>query len=248
MAEILTMAQPGKRADESVSDYIARRLREAGRAAVDDPFKCPDCEDTGWKKVGACRVRRCDCVPRQVHAQDVPLEFQGATVANYETEAGNATAIERAKSFLTGQRDLYLCGGVGAGKTRLACSVLNEAWCASKIGWFVRVPMMLYRLQPGTGSTDEERATFEHRLLTAPLLCLDDVGAERETATDFTRRMLLMIYEERGDRGLRTIWTSNKTPGELSDMQDDDRLASRIAGRCDVVKLLTADQRLARRG
>ena len=56
-----------------------------------------------------------------------------------------------------------------------------------------------------------------------------------------------MLYEERGDRGLRTVWTSNKSLSELSAMQNDDRLASRLGGRADVVRLTTGDQRVMRR-
>jgi DNA replication protein DnaC len=102
--------------------------------------------------------------------------------------------------------------------------------------------MVLHQLQPGRDV--EEIADLERRLFTVDLLVLDDVGAERDQASDYTRRTLLMIYEERGDRALRTLWTSNKTLQQLGDMQDDDRLASRIAGRASVVRLEGADQRL----
>lgn len=83
--------------------------------------------------------------------------------------------------------------------------------------------------------------------MTVSVLVLDDIGAERDQATDYTRRTLLMLYEARCDRNLRTVFTSNKSLQELSEMQDDDRLSSRIAGRCDVVKLTTLDQRVLRR-
>ncbi len=77
---------------------------------------------------------------------------------------------------------------------------------------------------------------------------LDDLGAERDAATDYTRRTLLMLYEARHDAGRRTVWTSNKTPGEVGAFMGDDRLASRIAGRCRVVELTGRDWRLAGRG
>lgn len=226
-------------------DALARRIDEAPDRPV---YACDTCSDTGWKPLGA-GVTRCECRPTQMYADDVPYEFQQASFDNYDVQEGNKVALARAKIIMAGTRDLFLCGGVGAGKTRLACTVLNEEYRASgrRVGWFVRVPMMLYRLQPGTGLSEEDRSAYEHRLFHAPLVCLDDVGAERDVATDYTRRMLLMVYEERGDKGLRTIWTSNKTPQQLSEMQNDDRIASRIAGRCDVVTLSTPDQRLARR-
>lgn len=183
--------------------------------------------------------------PPAVFAQGVPKEFHAARLSNFDVDPGNHTALARAKAFLEGTRDLYLSGGVGAGKTRLACSIVNESVCQRRGGTFERVPILLYRLQPG-GDRDEI-ASLEHAVLTSPLLVLDDVGAERDVATDYTRRTLLMIYEERGDRGLRTIWTSNKNLDELAAMQDDDRLVSRIGGRADVVRLSTPDQRLGRR-
>ena len=156
-----------------------------------------------------------------------------------------AAALAKAQAFLGGARDLFLCGGVGAGKTRLACTIANEHRLKGKAALFVRVPMALHLLQPGRDV--EEIADLERRLFETNVLVMDDIGAERDQATDYTRRTLLMIYEERGDRGLRTIFTSNKSIQQLAEMQDDDRLASRIAGRADVVLLTTPDQRMATR-
>ena len=53
-----------------------------------------------------------------------------------------------------------------------------------------------------------------------------------------------MLYEARRDEGLRTIWTSNRTPAEVGAFMGDDRLASRIAGWCRVVSLDGPDWRL----
>ena len=45
---------------------------------------------------------------------------------------------------------------------------------------------------------------------------LDDLGSERDAATDYTRRTLLMLCEARHDAGRRTVWTSNKAPSEIA--------------------------------
>lgn len=187
-----------------------------------------------------------ECCPVESYADGTPYEFQSANFNNYAALQGNQRALATGRAFLdaTDHRDLFLTGGVGAGKTRLACSILNEAVKRGKWCYFARVPRLLHELQPGNR---EMAGDLEHRLMRSDLIVLDDVGAERDQATDYTRRTLLMIYEERGDRALRTIFTSNKTLQQLGDMQDDDRLASRIAGRADVVQLTTVDQRLARR-
>lgn len=207
---------------------------------------CPECYGTKIRRRNGYEDRCPQCDPPIQHAEGVPYEFYDSRLTNYREEDGNKAALAKAKAWLAGTRDLYLTGGVGAGKTRLACALANTAFEARKWPLFVRVPLMLHQLQPGRDQ--DEVAEFEGKLMARPMLVLDDIGAERDQATDYTRRTLLLIYEERGDRGNRTIFTSNKTLQQLAEMQDDDRLASRIAGRADVVHLTTSDQRLARRG
>jgi len=207
---------------------------------------CVTCMDTGWEKVDAeGRVKRCSTCQNNDGAPSTPVEFKSARLANYESVPGNEAARKVAQAFLLGAKDLFLFGGVGSGKTRLACSLLNDHWQAHRSGQFYRVQALLSALQPSTDSTRSEIAL--RTALDAPLLVLDDLAAERDEATDFTRRTVLQIYEGRGDVGLRTILTSNKSLAELSAFFDDDRLISRIAGRADIVHVKAADQRLARR-
>lgn len=241
----------------SVSDMQARietwRQRavqeHADRMASLPPGTCERCYGTKTVDAGPLLPMPCpNCGDEpQQHADGVPYEFHSAQFGNFSPLSGNATALNKAVSFLAAgaTRDLFLSGGVGAGKTRLACSLLNEAYRRKQWCLFARVPMLLHQLQPGN---KEALTDLEHRLMHCDVVVLDDIGAERDQASDYTRRTLLMIYEERGDRGHRTIFTSNKSLQALAEMQDDDRLASRIAGRADVVHLTTSDQRLARRG
>lgn len=221
---------------------------------------CDLCGGTSWKPVAGGRVERCECwiAQQKTFAENVPLEFRLAALANYREIEGNLTGLKAAKAFVDDTRDLYLAGGVGAGKTRLACSILNDMHRNGTRGVFVRVPMLLWKLQPSQKpEITAEANRLTEALATAPVAVLDDVGAERDSATDFTRRTLLTLYEERGDKGLRTIWTSNlrldvdprqaQNPHRqptLGEFMGDDRLASRIAGRAALVLLTTRDQRL----
>lgn len=239
-------------ADPEIQALIARVNARAAEAAIAHearmaslpPGTCSLCY--GTERLNNSDVPCPTCAPTIAHAVGVPFEFTDASLENYDLESGNRRAVDSAKRFLEArQRDLFLWGGVGAGKTRLACSIANESFRRGHGGQFERVPMVLHRLQPGRDASDIRE--YELRLFSTPLLVLDDIGAERDMATDYTRRTLWMIYEERCDRGVRTIFTSNKSLDELSAMQDDDRLTSRIAGRADVVKLATVDQRIARR-
>jgi DNA replication protein DnaC len=229
-------------------EHFRARLARLSAATADrnqpSPYRCDYCQDTGWKSVdvdGISRVTRCACIPSPTFAEGVPAEFQGATLTNYESQPGNEAALARARAFWDSTRDLLLVGGVGAGKTRLACSIANARPLEAL---FVRVPMMLHQLEPGN---DDGRRVFERRLLTIPVLVLDDLGAERDMATDFTRRTLHILYEARHDAGLRNITTSNKTLDELAAMNEDSRLASRIGQWADVVLVRCEDQRLAYR-
>ena len=211
---------------------------------------CEHCRSTpGWEATwvgGVQRLRRCGCWERaHGFAPSVPREFRDARWATWQETDDNRHAMRAARDLLAAgdeEPDLYLCGPVGSGKTRLACTLLNESWRSEhRSAEFVRVPMLLYRLQPrGDVEPFEE---FE-RLIERRLLVLDDLGAERESATDYTRRTLLMLYEARHDAGRRTIWTSNRTPRSIGEFMGDDRLASRIAGRCRVVALEGRDWRL----
>ena len=211
---------------------------------------CGHCERTpGWRAVeveGVHRLRRCSCwTAAHAAPPSVPREFRDARWATWRQTADNRHALDAARRFVGEKNagwDLYLCGPVGTGKTRLACTLLTEAWqSGERSAAFARVPLLLYQLQPHAAVETAE--AFE-RLTAAKLLVLDDLGAERDAATDYTRRTLLMLYEARHDAGRRTVWTSNKTPGEIGAFMGDDRLASRIAGRCQVVGLEGRDWRL----
>jgi DNA replication protein DnaC len=228
---------------------------------------CELCDGTGWKHVPGPRreVVRCDCVQatRLKFADGVPLEFRDARLDNYREQTGNKSALKAAKTFLASVGDLVFIGPVGCGKTRLACSILNEHHQTTRGGLFLRVPKLLLDLQLlmfGGGKTAEDRVeerAFIDKLFSASLLVLDDLGVEK--GSEYTNRTLYTLYEERCDRGLRTIWTTNLSfvpegtgtarsphtrPPTLGEQLGDDRLPSRLAGRATVAYLSTRDQRL----
>lgn len=219
---------------------------------------CGVCEESpGWKRVtegdGSSRLTRCDCWidARPTAAEGVPLEFRTARLQTFKERPGNREARKAADAWLKAETgDLYLSGGTGTGKTRLACSLLNEIFHRTRTGLFVRVPKLLLDLQLGfradaDDASRESEAAYLERLYAVPVLVLDDVGVEK--GSDFTRRTLQTLYDERGDRGHRTIWTSNLDLEQLAGFLDDDRLSSRIAGRASIVALGGDDWRTKER-
>lgn len=211
-----------------------------------DPPECDGCGNTGWEPVlveGIRRVQRCtQCEFWELQrggALGIPDEERDSTLDNYTAIPQNAEAIRQAKFFLEGVHPgLYIYGGVGTGKTRLACSILNDLHKRERVR-FCRVPELLQKLMPGSDSTDR---VFD-QAVDVPVVVLDDVGAN--AGTDFSRRMLQSIFDARLDRGHRTIWTSNLDLDELAEfLAEDKRLPSRIAGNCKVVELDGLDWRL----
>lgn len=217
----------------------------------DQPIICDDCRDTGWIEVtGADRrttMRKCDpcawVASKRGFAPGVPADEQTARFASYDVTDDNREAVKHARYFVDGVHPaLYLHGGVGVGKTKLACAALNECHAKGERVWFLRTPELLLKLQRIDGDAAD---AYIERLLAVQVLCLDDVGASQ--GTDFARRTLQIIFDGRRDRGNRTILTSNLDVDALAEFLGDDRLPSRIAGDARIVEVAGDDQR-PRRG
>jgi len=215
--------------------------------AADCPYG--SCDGDGWTRVSEAnvtRVKRCQCwlERQQQAAAGVPKYFEDARMENYRERSGNSIAIAAAREWLAGKRgDLFLFGGVGSGKTRLACSLLNERFHTGDRGaYFVRVPfLMLLQLQGIDDPAKKAEANgILDRCLAADPLCLDDI-AGAENASDFSRRVMVTLYDQRLDRGLRTVWTSNVNLRGLEEYYGDDRLPSRMAGAVGETIELTCD-------
>lgn len=210
---------------------------------------CPGCEGTGWESIkGPVRyVRKCEqCdfwARLRGQAPGIPEMEREARLANFDPNIYNVEAVKHAGLFVEGvHQGIYLHGPVGTGKTRLVCSILNDLWAKGDRVRFMRVPELLIRLQPD--QTDAPNGLIGE-LSAVPVLALDDVGANQ--GTDFSRRMIQILFDARADRDLRTIWTSNLTLDELTEFLRDERLTSRISGTCRIVELDGPDQRPARK-
>jgi DNA replication protein DnaC len=138
-------------------------------------------------------------------------------------------------------RGLYLCGGIGTGKTHLAVAVLNELIRKKRIpSLFVTVPELLDNMRETYNKPGRDLDEWMYAVQNADFLVLDDLGSER--ATDWVRERIFVIVNYRYREALPTVFTSNIGPKDLA-KQLGDRTASRIIAMCEWIGLEGDDYR-----
>ena len=136
---------------------------------------------------------------------------------------------------------LFFLGGFGCGKTHLAAAIANARLGRGEPALFVVVPDLLDYLRatfaPGSPTSFDERFQV---LRQAPLLILDDLGAQ--SSTSWAQEKLYQLLNHRYNTQLPTVITSNH---RLEDMEP--RLRSRLVDPALVTMytFLAPDYRLA---
>lgn len=137
-------------------------------------------------------------------------------------------SLNAARSFLPDgkYKALVIGGAVERGKSHLAIAVCR-AWLALEVpARYVFVPWMLDELRAGQFKETEE--TYYQQMVmyqTVPMLCLDDLAAEKPTET--AREKITTILQMRFEAGLHTMVTMNK-PINAIPGDDEGRIGSRL--------------------
>jgi predicted ATPase len=172
----------------------------------------------------------------RAEAAGVPIRFQAA-----KPEDIDPFTWSQYEEALADKEGLFLHGPAGTGKTHLAVAAMH-ALPRHRGERFVSVPELLMELR--NTFRDGERVSeidIIDRYASAPLLILDDLGAEK--STDFAIQALYIIIDRRYARMLPTIITSNLSVDEIAE-KVGDRIASRIAGMCKVIEMQGKDRRI----
>ena len=204
---------------------------------------CPFCDDTGWKRIevdGVRRVVRCECwrealAARLMTEARIPRRYEHCDLDNFVSYANErlVSAVARARRFVEAfpvvDRGLFFVGPPGIGKSHLAVAVLKQVITgkgARGLFYDVRELLKLIRstYNPVNRTTEIE---VLRPVMTAELLVLDDLGAEKPS--EWVDETLNLIVNTRYNERRLTIFTSNYE--EKEDRTDPDSLLVRVGNR-----------------
>ena len=157
---------------------------------------------------------------KNIYQFDIPKKVRDASLKEvYVTDKNRTAVIRYFKDFIKHYKDiekpkgLYLYGSFGTGKSYLLAALFNELAKKKVRSAMIYYPEFLRSLKESFGTDYKEK--FE-TIKKAPLLLLDDIGAENMTAWS-RDEVLGPLLQYRMDEGLPTFFTSNFNYQELEE-------------------------------
>ncbi len=201
---------------------------------------CPECEKAKQREENLKNVKYL------MKELGVPKRFMDANINEF-------SGLEENES------GLYIVGPCGTGKTHYLSALMREKILSthgnrsyhltyyynrpesSDYPRFISIPDLLLKIR----STFSDDSTTEEEIIerysNIGILMLDDIGSEKPT--EWVLQTLYLIIDHRYRELKETYITSNLSLDQLA-ARLSDRIASRIAGMCKVLKLDGKDRRI----
>jgi hypothetical protein len=219
---------------------------------------CPDCgSEVEWNLNGILEWRMdfcAECRWREVQAEiarDLKKIMYRLGASHRFLDAKLTDFNQAYQDAVKTEKGLYIVGSRGVGKTHLATALLRQMIFdhprAERIHYdilpaIVSVPELLMRIK-ATFNKESKETEDEVLDLYSDLrvLILDDLGTEKPT--EWAISTLYLIIDRRYRDMRKTIITSNCSLDEIAERLDD-RISSRIAEMCNVIRMKGKDRRL----
>lgn len=154
--------------------------------------------------------------------------------------------------------NLYIVGPCGTGKTHFLAALVRKKILSAKcriieddefrvfekpqtFPYFISIPDLLLKIRASFKDDSTTEEEIIERFSNIDILMLDDIGSEKPT--EWVLQTLYLIIDHRYRELKETYITSNLSLDQLAERLSD-RIASRIAGMCKVLKLEGNDRRI----
>ena len=205
------------------------------------PYECHKCNDSGFVGTKMCECMRRDLVLAAFESSGIGALLRTQGFDSFKLEyypAGEARELmgrnlallrEYADKFSVQSDSLIFCGATGLGKTHLSTAVARRVIERGFDVYYTTALQMFGDFEHARFGTDMgmESVVSLDRYTNCELLILDDLGTE--VSNQFTNSCLYMVLNERINKGLPTIISTNLTGKEIK-QRYTDRIASRILG------------------
>ena len=238
--------------DDKVYQLIKEKeyILEAERIPLDvfEPdWECKECCDKGYIEPGVL----CSCFSKEkknlllekigLVGEMLEKTFENYDLKYYTDPNSMQKKIQRSIDFIDKinkgekQKNLYLFGEVGTGKTHLSLAIANALLKYNHSVIYKRIDDLLELIIDFKYENKENKEQLEI-LKNADLLVIDDLGAEK--TSPFALNQIRIILEERANNNKAIIINSNHN---LEDLQRyyGDRIADRITENFDIYELKT---------
>jgi len=185
---------------------------------------CRPCQARRDHRAAVARRRRTRAQRVAALDQLIPPLYAGARLRHFRPEFRH----ELVRHWRQG---IVLYGPTGTGKSYALCALLRAltlaGHCCTRTSW---IRMCLETREAFVRDATVTELAVVRRYSQAPVLCIEDLGSDRPVGHEesaFALRLFYAVLDQRQERLLPTLISTNKTFGNIA-RSFDDRIASRL--------------------